>query len=204
MPIKTVIATYGSDEWRDLAYSRAYPSVAHAGGVGEQGRTCVVIHGPTLAVARNAGADDADDWILFLDADDEIDAGYLAAMDAAIEREGGDTRAMFTPSVQYIHGRKEYRPRFNPEVPIERGNWLVIGTVLHRDAFFEVGGFEEWPLYEDWALFARMQKAGCRVVRVPGAVYRAHRSQGSRNHPSHAEKVAAHVAIHAAVFGATS
>lgn len=203
--IATVIATYGSEEWRDLAHSRALPSVL------AQRENAVVecFHGETLAEARNAGARDANlraySHLCFLDADDELAPGYLDAMDASIQPDAAgfrpaSGRRLYVPMVEYVQGRKRYRPRFPAEVPYETGNWLVIGTVVPTRLFFEVGGFEEFPLYEDWALFARMQKAGAVPVRVPDAVYVAHRRAGSRNHPTKAEKLAAHAAIRAAVW----
>lgn len=179
--ISVVIGTYGSDRWRDLAWSRAYPSVP-------AGVETWVMHHNTLAQARNAGADVAtNDWLCFLDADDELQAGYLDAMWQAIRHiPWPGPLPMFTPAVQYVsgaHGRRvEGPPFFHPEVPIETGNWLVIGTVVPRQLFLDVGGFEEFPKYEDWALFARMQKAGAVPVKVPDAVYRAHRNPRGRNH----------------------
>lgn len=197
--ISVVIGTFGSDRWRDLAYSRAYQSVP-------AGVDVIVQHEDTLALARNRGAANArHNWLCFLDADDELAPGYLDAMWQAIRQEGARDR-MFTPMVQQVqglHGRHDVGPPFFfPEVDYRDGNWMVIGTVVPRSLFVEVGGFEEWPLYEDWALWARMQKAGAQPVRVPEAVYRAFQSgrtgrnrQGGRN-----AAVAAHDQIRRAVF----
>lgn len=193
--ISVVVGTFGGPEWQDLAARRAIPSVGGALEV-------IPVHADTLARARNSGAEwAAGRWLVFLDADDELAPGYLTAMEQAVAAHGNRSR-LYTPQVQYIFGRKEYAPRFMPEVPVENGNWLVIGTMVPRDVFLEVGGFEEWPLYEDWALFARMQKAGVPVAKVPAAVYRAFRSSRSRNHPvgGRRVKLAAHDAIRRAVF----
>lgn len=196
-----MIGTFGSEDWRDLAHSRALPSALDARGI-------YPVHGETLAKARNEGADHASragyEWLCFLDADDELAPGYLAAIEAEISRTRRSyakrERRMLVPQVQYVLGRKRYRPRFPREVPVEQGNWLVIGTVIPTRSFEEVGGFEEFPLYEDWALFARMQRKGGVPVRVPDAVYVAHRTPNSRNHPTRAEKLAAHDEISRAVW----
>jgi GT2 family glycosyltransferase len=50
---------------------------------------------------------------------------------------------------------------------------LVIGTLVHRDLFWEVGGFPEYPHgFEDFALWSKCVRAGAEIVRVPDAVYR--------------------------------
>lgn len=190
--ISVIIGTYGSDEWRDLAWSRAWPSVPDPEPLALPGKPYlrsqerVVVHADTLAEARNRGAEAAKNpWLCFLDADDELTLGYIAAMWAAIFAAGAmSLDCLYTPQVEYVlpGGKRTEPPKFWPEVPIEDGNWLVIGTVVPRQLFMEVGGFEEWPMWEDWALFARMQKAGARVVKVPDAVYRAHRNPRGRNH----------------------
>lgn len=205
--ISVVIATYGDQRWRDLAWSRAYPSALG------QADDVTVIYDPdgTVASTRNEGAATAKgEWLLFLDADDEIASGYIAAMTAAIlvgepwESAAGTAAPanLYTPRVQYVHRGRGGQPFFHPEIAPQDGNWLVIGTVVPRWLFREVGGFEEWPIYEDWALFARMQKAGADVVRVPDAVYRAWRKAGpTRNHAfDRPGKLAAHAQIRRAVY----
>lgn len=185
--ITVVIGTFGSPDWRDLAWSRAHPSVPPTDEPGPAtvypATEIIVVHESTLARARNRGADRASNpWLCFLDADDELTPGYLSAMTSRIRAEGAVDR-LFTPAVEYVGaGGRVETPMFHPVVPIEQGNWLVIGTVIPRALFLHVGGFEEWPKYEDWALFARMQKAGGVPVRVPEAIYRAHRNPSGRNH----------------------
>ena len=78
----------------------------------------------------------------------------------------------------------------------------MIGTLIHGRLFTEVGGFEEWPIYEDWALFARAWKAGAQLVQVPDAVYVAHVNPRGRNHEGGRNRaVQTHAAIKAAIFG---
>jgi glycosyltransferase involved in cell wall biosynthesis len=196
--VSVIVAAHGDRWWYDLMMRRAVPSVER------QGHDCELLvefqpHG-TIATARNAGAARATgSHLVFLDADDELADGYLHAIDQAA-RQHPD--ALLVPRVQYIvGGGRERPPRFPTRVDATDGNWMVIGTGMPARRFREVGGFEEWPIYEDWALFARIQKAGAQVVTVEPAVYRAHRRVRSRNHSTGRNgKLAAHDQIRRAVF----
>lgn len=76
------------------------------------------------------------------------------------------------------------------------GNWLVVGSVARTSLLLEVGGWRDWPLFEDWDLWARCWLAGATFEAVPAAVYRAHASGNSRNRrPGRRQKLAAHQAI---------
>ena len=45
--------------------------------------------------------------------------------------------------------------------------------MIHRDLFWRVGGFDEYPHgFEDWALWSKCYRLGAEVVKVPDAVYR--------------------------------
>lgn len=181
MKISVCISTHGGESWSELAVRRAKPSVDV-----QNPYEVIVKHleTETLAQARNeAASETSGDYIVFLDADDELAPGYLDAMQRAWERSGGDngTTRMFPPSTSYIRGGRVQAPRFWPEVPIARNNWLVIGTMVPRDLFLEVGGFREYGWSEDWGLFCALSNAGVEIVKVPDAVYRAHFSVKSRN-----------------------
>lgn len=183
MNISILIATYGEDSWRELALARALPSV-HSEPV-----EILVGHDPegTIASCRNGLAEKATgDWLCFLDADDELAPGYLDAMRRAYERERGTDGVplLLTPAVSYIHKGRARPPRFWPgtEETFKTGNWLVIGTLVPRDLFLRVGGFEDFPHgLEDWQLWAKCVKAGARIVKVRQAVYRAHWNSKSKH-----------------------
>lgn len=174
MNVSILVCTYGPDRWRELARERAIPSAAI-----QQPFEIVVVHQAdgTLAGARNRGAGyAAGDWLCFLDADDALAPGYLAAM-AACEPEGP---ALLMPAVSYHRGDGTVT---EPEIP-NAGRWPrinegVIGTLVPADLFAEVGGFREFSCYEDWDLWLRCEKAGARIVHAPQAVYQAY-TRGTR------------------------
>jgi glycosyltransferase involved in cell wall biosynthesis len=195
MNVSVLIATYGSEEWKDLAWSRAYPSAI------EQTEDVASFHDPdgTIASVRNEMARTASgDWLLFLDADDELAPGYLDAMRASYEQEGTDGVPLrHTPAVSYIRKQKPERPKFWPGnlETFRTGNWLVIGTLVRREFFWEVGGFKDFAHgLEDWNFWARCIRAGARVRKVPAAVYLAHWNDHSkhqklaRNRPNYARE----------------
>lgn len=198
--IGVVIGTFGDDSWAELAFSRALPSVVKQ----RRDQAVFPVHGESLAQARNEGAIYASaeaNWLLFLDADDELAPGYLDAMEDAITAHHPNAPHLYVPQVQYVKGNRHEAPFFPAEMPHTDGNWMVIGTVVPAWLFAEVGGFEEWPIYEDWALFARMQTAGAKPVRVEGAHYQAHYRVKSRNRSSsRGERVFWHQSIGHAIW----
>lgn len=165
--VTVCIATFGAETWSKRALSVAYPSAQH------QAKT-VVVHGDSLHGARNQAAHLAQtEWLVFLDADDELAPGYVDAMLAA----SGDLRA---PRLVEIRGGGER------EVPltdrhIEHLNPCCIGTMIRRHTLLDCGGFPDFPAWEDFALFLRAYRRGASIEHVPGAVYRAHVRPGSRN-----------------------
>ena len=179
--ISVVIATYGDREWIVLANERADPSAQQ-----QEADEIVLRHqfDGTRASSLNQGAaDSTEDWLIFLDADDELAPGYILAMRRALEQNADDSRVLFTPAVQQIRKGRPGRPFFFPECDFRTGNWIVIGTMISRSLFTEIGGFREHPHgLEDWNLWARAVRAGARVVKVKDAVYRAHMNPRSKHH----------------------
>lgn len=172
--ISICVATYGAATWKDLAWSRAYQST-----IGQEAEV-IVVHLPdgTLAQARNEAARRATGkWLIFLDADDELAPGYVDAMAQALAG-----TALYVPRTSFVVGSRRRSPRFLGNGSLRDGNPLIIGTMLPRSLFLEVGGFtEDVPLFEDWMLFAQLWKAGAEIVQVPDAIYVAHMHRLSRN-----------------------
>jgi GT2 family glycosyltransferase len=172
--VSVVIATYGDIEWLHLARDRAYPSVLI------QDECEVVMHhepdGTRATSLNNGAARTTGEWLLWLDADDEFAPGDVGAMRRALEQNPGDgnRKVLFTPAVQQIRkGRPGDPVFFDRGISLRDDNWLVIGTMIHRDLFTEVGGFPDYPHgFEDFALWSKCYRAGASVVKVPDAVYR--------------------------------
>lgn len=172
------VGTFGGNEWVRLASERAIPSAE------AQGIPVIHRHGMTLAQARNeALALVKSEWVVFLDADDELAPGYIEAM-------AGGSTDLRAPAISYLRSGHRGRP-YIPKVAghshecsagcLPEGNWLVIGTAVRTEMAREVGGFREWACYEDWCFFQRCWLAGATVVAIPEAVYLAHWRRDSRN-----------------------
>lgn len=185
MEVTVCIGTFGDDSWVDLARDRAIPS-AEALGV-----PVVHVHADTLAEARNQAVERAStEWVVHLDADDELERGYVDGL----ARGTADVRA---PMVRCVRdGRMVRRGLFMPRVWRHRhdctadcltaGSWVVVGAAVRRDMVIAVGGWEEWPIYEDWALWLRCLAAGATFEASRDAVYRQHLRVDSRNHSGEA------------------
>ena len=175
--ISVCIGTYGESRWSDLALERALPSVI--------GQECEILisHQPdgTRQSVRNFLAENATrPWLLFLDADDELWPDFIERMEFKIAALGGAPRSLLTPAVSYLGASDlTHHPRLLPIIDIELGNCLILGTLIERDLFHEVGGFRDWNArdgneYDDWDLWIRCIQAGAKIVRVPRAVYVVH------------------------------
>lgn len=199
MDVTVVVATYGSDEWA----ARAQTALASVPAV----VPTVHYHGASLAQARNACVElVSTEWVIHLDADDHLEEpGYIEALAAG----SADLRA---PAVRYVRDGRRQQP-YVPKVAGHRhecqadclrdGNWLVIGSAVRTEMVRAVGGWREWPVYEDWDLFQRCWLAGATVEAIPNAIYQASVRPDSRNRgPSIEEKNRVHHEIVAANFGA--
>ena len=182
MNVSILIATYGEESWSQLALNRAFPSALDQGA-----HEIHTGHSPgtSISEARNALAEMAKgDWLCFLDADDELGGGYLAAMQQAYERRRRDdgTPPLLTPAVSYVRNGRRQTPRFLTGHDLSQNNYLVVGTLVQRDLFMQVGGFSDYPHgFEDWSLWAKCWKAGAEVVQVKRAVYIAHWNPTSKH-----------------------
>lgn len=143
-----------------------------------------------LSRARNVCAARSNaDWLIFLDADDELDPGYVEAMLAG----SGDIRQPATLGV--VDGVEDNYPVLIPRKhSFMVGNHLIIGCMMRRQYFEAVQGFRDLPCLEDWDLFIRMRLTGAEVGECPDAVYRVHVQPSSRN-----QDVGMHARIYAQI-----
>jgi hypothetical protein len=175
--------------------------VALPSSEGQGADEVLVLHDPdgTTSSARNDLARAAtSDWLCFLDGDDQLAPGYLSAMRQkmrqTIRRPG---EFLFVPRVQYVGDGGTEAPKFWPVTDYWNGNWMVIGTLVRREFFYEIGMFQDYGdppgsnAYVDWAMWARCQMGGAVPVKVRGAIYIAHKHRDSQQRAaSHRQRLA--------------
>lgn len=159
--VAVLIATYGSDLWREKG-RLAMESLASQV---DQPDETIWVHGESLAAARNRAASVAQsEFLVFLDADDGLDSQYVASIRSAA------SRGMLIQPAHQRPGSGE--ARVAPTRDLRISNFLVIGTAVPSAVFRTVGGFRNWSALEDWDLWARCSFAGLSVIQAPKAVYR--------------------------------
>lgn len=139
------------------------------------------------AHARNAGAAaSAADALLFVDADDEVAPGWLAAMGAALSRHDfvacrydSDTLNPEWARGTHANPQRDGISRYDyPDyLPHAGGGGLGVRRPVH----VAVGGFDEtMPALEDTDYCWRVQRAGYPLVFVPAAVVRIRHRHDAR------------------------
>lgn len=122
------------------------------------------------------------DWLCFLDADDELAPNYVRGMAWALKRALRGPKKpdlnrplLLTPLVSKVIKGKRRTPMFYPPVNLLLGNYLVIGTMIEKRWFDQVGGFENFPHgFEDWSLWYKCARLGAQVIQVRHSVYYEH------------------------------
>jgi GT2 family glycosyltransferase len=178
--VSVLIATYGDVSWMMTAV-RAVASASDQGAYEVLDRH--EARG-TISSSRNALAGRASgDWLLFLDADDELAPGYIEAMSVAVHQNLMDPMKLYTPAVRHVKKGRPAAPFFfDRGISLRQDNWLVVGTLVHKDLFHEVGGFGDYPHgFEDWSLWSKCFRAGAQVIKVPDAVYVYHHNPQSKH-----------------------
>lgn len=176
-----VIVSYGSAWWKQVGDERALPS-AQAQGDYEIIRIHRDDPNTNLCSLRNhAVAQATSEKIVIVDADDELEPGYVDAMLAAT----GDIRypkirVLSEPDETPLPAPYEIDPR-----PIWEGNYVIVAAMMRRDMFLSLGGYDPALEYaEDWDFYIRAFFAGASFQFVPNAIYRQHWRAGARNqHP---------------------
>lgn len=177
--VTVIIATFGDRRWERLAHQRALPSVCDDIGGHMDGIDVIVNHsGKSVSESRNTAVAKAKDGLLLMiDADDEIEPGYMAAMLAAYTPKP----VLLAPMLRYVEGDTVHQPMDLSGRDIAVENPCCIGTMIHKRLFDAAGGFWNERGFEDWSLFRRAWMLGAQVRFVRRAVYRAHLNRQGRN-----------------------
>lgn len=187
MTIAVIVSTFGDPTWTKLAAARAIPSATAQAGPAHD---ILYNHGDTLAAARNTGAQQTGaDWLCFLDADDELEPGYLHAMEQEIDGLAPGDWLLQPATRGVVDGHVEPVATVIPRRRLIDGNYLIIGTLVRRQQFLRVGGFHEWDCYEDWDLWLRCWLDGAESTPVPEAIYRVHIRADSRNNGERSQQI---------------
>lgn len=146
-----------------------------------------------VARSRMMGAKQATgDYLLFIDADDKIIETYIQEMVNRI-KEGNEI--VYPDCVLWSSwgdsGMKNAYQRMPNKInfgTLIKQNWVLVSSLIPRKLFFDLGGFKEYPLFEDWEFFLRavVHKTPFKKART----YLSYRQRTqSRNHQSDVIKV---------------
>jgi GT2 family glycosyltransferase len=129
------------------------------------------------AYARNTGANAATGGkLLFIDADDEVDCGYVEAMSRALDEHEFVTPRVDSSSLNAEWVRGAHGPAWQ-----ENGIWMAFDFLpasgsnagIRKVDFDRVGGYPEGFVYSDDVAFSwNAHRAGLRLHFVRTAVYR--------------------------------
>ncbi len=184
--LQTVVVDDGSCEKereriRALPCDRLLRSARPTGPVAARNRGAALARGQTL---------------LFLDADDLLEAQALPALFAALRQ--GDCVAAYGDTIladrqgrrRLLRSQACRQPEGDLRQPLSRVSFIGLGALLvRRRAFQQVEGFRELPIAEDWDLCRRLAALGPFArLRAPALRYR-HLS-GSRSRPPLKTKLA--------------
>jgi glycosyltransferase involved in cell wall biosynthesis len=129
--------------------------------------------------ARNAGARVARGRkLLFVDADDEIAPGYLAAMAKALDSADFVTSRVDAVTLNQPWNRSAHGPWLEEGLLYVGPDFLPAGGTnigISRSVFESIGGYPEditFSAAEDMALSWKAQLSGTRLQFVPDALYR--------------------------------
>lgn len=188
------VASVRSQQWSDMEII-----VVDDGSTDDTPLVLEAISGPDLlvipqanagpAAARNAGIHEArNEWIAFLDADDEWLPGKLAAQFEAIAANPG-ARFSYTDSLVLCADGREHLSRvrkFDGPLILELiwGNMFATPTLLvHRACFEKVGVFDTvLRTGEDWDMWLRLA-VFYEAVYVPKPLVLVHRGVAPRKYP---------------------
>ncbi len=168
-----IIPIYGDIRfWQPLA-NRAAQSVVNQTVKAE---VLTFSTGANIADARNKFGlqPHGCEYVIFLDADDELHPSYIEEM----LKGNGDIRVP-TVHKHYSNGRV-LKGAYEPKDLIT-GNYIVVGAMIKAELFNKLEGFHNYESLEDWDLWLRAEEAGATFEQIPGAIYKVNKRPGSRN-----------------------
>lgn len=182
MIVSLAVSTFGSVDWEQRGAALAETLAVEQSDAHE----VIRVHSSVgLADARNRAAAEAScDWLCFVDADDTLLPGFTSAMAVAAARHDGP--ALIQPATRFVGDAEtpqmDERGLIRPHADLIAGNHLVIGTLVRRDQFLDVGGFDpDLDVLEDWDLWIRCWQDGAVIDSCPDAVYVVHVNADGRN-----------------------
>lgn len=206
--VSIIIGTYGDEKWNTrgdwLARFTYDNQLRYARNLSIE---VINVHGDTLAEARNTGAGKARSaWLVFLDADDLLDPDYCSRLTRAVTPVTPGVTLhvpdIFCPSVrgftaENVWGTQStsrfcgYRdfefidPQDHlPEVTsLIKRNYLPVGAPIWKQTFDRVGGFDEWPVLEDWAFWLKCQRNGAEFGQLEKLSYWINDDHQRNQHP---------------------
>lgn len=133
-----------------------------------------------VAAARNAGTSIASgDYLLFLDADDELSPFYI---EETLKEMTGDTQVVYT-DMQFIGDQTGVVGMPEPTLENMLG-WQCVPSVcalVDVRAFNIVGGFDNGEIFEDWGFWLRMMHKGFTFKKVSKPLFKYRKHGFSRN-----------------------
>jgi glycosyltransferase involved in cell wall biosynthesis len=132
-----------------------------------------------VAHARNVGANIATgDYLIFLDADDEIEPDYI---EKTLLKMKGDIQVVYTDfrmfgDVDHIVKEQDYSDE-------NMRRWQLVPStcaLIDRRIFEQVGGFDNGEHYEDWGFWLRVSKQGFNFYHIEEPLFRYRKHGKSR------------------------
>jgi glycosyltransferase involved in cell wall biosynthesis len=175
--VEVIVVDDGSRD-DSLALIRATPGF-QAGRVG----LVTQVNGG-VARARNAGAARATgEYLVFLDADDQLEPAYVERCLAALRAAPPSTGYAYTQMRYFGAAEGLYRSKPFGRWKLIRGNFINASALVRREAFEAAGGFDPGLTgHEDHALWVALLERGWTGVFVPEPLLRYRRHEAaSRN-----------------------
>jgi hypothetical protein len=135
--------------------------------------------------ARNVGmAATRAPWIVWFDADNQMQPQYLEAQAAAVASAGAQV-AIIYPDIEYCDEELRHQSIWRmPEWDywrLRRGNCIDTSAAWRREAVVDAGGWRECRVLDDWMLALEVTRRGwvCQRLDGPAVVMRHHAQQRS-------------------------